>query len=88
MGGTLFEWNDEWWKGNENLPYTWSVQETAAHWHNASYYYDAEAAERLNMNEEWWGVVALDPAHKVKGMDGRVPKKSYFVLKDLWTGKK
>ena len=87
LGGTLFEWNDEWWKGNENLPYTWSVQETAAHWYNASYYYDAQAAEHLNMNEEWWGVVALDPTHKFKGMDGRVPKKSYFVLKGLWTKK-
>ena len=87
LGGTLFEWNDEWWKGNENLPYTWSVQETAAHWFNASYYYDAEAAEHLNMNEEWWGIVALDPKNKVKGMDSRVPKKSYVVLKDLWTKK-
>ena len=87
LGGTLFEWTDEWWKGNENLPYTWSVQETAAHWFNASYYYDAEAAERLNMNEEWWGVVGLDPKNKAGGIDARVPKKSYSVLKNLWTKK-
>ncbi len=87
LGGTLFEWNDEWWKGNENLPYTWTVQDTAAHWYNASYYYDAEVKERVNMNEEWWGVVSLDPKKETHGNNARIPKKSYFVLKSLWTKK-
>lgn len=85
LGGTLFEWSDEWWKGNENLPNTWSVQDTAGHWGNASYYTDAEAIGRMNMNEEWWGVVALDPKNAVGGNNQRVPKKSYLVLKSLWT---
>ena len=87
LGGTLFEWNDEWWKGNENLPYTWSVQETAGHWGNASYYYDADVSDHLNMNEEWWGIVGLDPKKMMAGNNARIPKKSYFVLKDLWTKK-
>ncbi|MBI4431994.1 MAG: hypothetical protein HY592_00725 [Candidatus Omnitrophica bacterium] len=74
LGGTLFEWSDEWWKGNENLPYTWSVHDTAGHWGNASYYTDADVLGRLNMNEEWWGVVSIE----------RKPKKSYPMLKALW----
>ncbi|MBI2095685.1 MAG: hypothetical protein HYT89_05915 [Candidatus Omnitrophica bacterium] len=85
LGGTLFEWSDEWWKGNENLPHTWSVQDTAGHWGNASYYTDAEAIGRMNMNEEWWGIVALDPKTSADGNNARLPKKAYFVLKSLWT---
>ena len=87
LGGTLFEWSDEWWKGNENLPHTWSVHDTAAHWYNNSYYFDAEASDRLNMNEEWWGIVSLDPKKMEHGNQARVPKKSYYTLKALWTNK-
>lgn len=81
IGGTLFEWTDEWWKGNENLPHTWNLQDTASHWGNASYYYDADVPGGLNMNEEWWGVMAID-------RNERTPKKAYHVLKQLWTDKK
>ena len=84
LGGTLFEWNDEWWKGNENLPHTWTVQDTAGHWQNTSYHYDAYGIDKLNMNEEWWGLVALNPKNKIKGNDQRVPKESYAALKSLW----
>ena len=84
LGGTVFEWSDEWWKGNENLPNTWTIQDTAAHWNNASYYYDSDVPGGMNMNEEWWGIVALDPENKDNGMDARVPKKSYQVLQSLW----
>ncbi len=87
LGGTLFEWSDEWWKGNENLPYTWSIHDTAAHWFNAAYYYDAQAAEHMNMNEEWWGIVELDPKKSMGGNNARVPKKSYESLKSLWSHK-
>lgn len=84
LGGTVFEWTDEWWKGNENLPHTWTVQDPAAHWNNASYYTDADVPGGMNMNEEWWGVVALDPENKSGGLDSRVPKKAYSVLESLW----
>ncbi len=77
LGGTLFEWTDEWWKGNENLPHTWTVQDTAGHWQNTSYHYDAYGVDKMNMNEEWWGVVSIK----------RVPKQAYTVLKSLWTEK-
>ncbi len=85
LGGTFFEWNDEWWKGNENLPNTWYIQDTSGHWGNASYHYDAEAPGRLNMNEEWWGIVSLNPKNTVDGNHERIPKKAYLVLKSLWT---
>lgn len=85
LGGTIFEWSDEWWKANENLPHTWSVHDTAAHWYNNSYYFDADVADRMNMNEEWWGIVSLDPKSTMRGNNARLPKKAYYVLKGLWT---
>ena len=85
LGVTLFEWTDEWWKGNENIPTTWSVQDTAGHWQNTSYHFDAYGADKLNMNEEWWGVVKLNPKRRAGGVNERIPKESYSVLKELWT---
>ncbi len=85
LGGTVFEWNDEWWKGNENIPHTWSVHDEAGHWQNSSYHFDAYGTDRMNMNEEWWGVVSLDPKKKPNGLNERVPKESYSVLKEIWT---
>lgn len=86
LGGTIFEWNDEWWKGNENIPHTWSVHDEAGHWQNTSYHYDAYGADRNNMNEEWWGIVSLDPKKKTGGVQERLPKKAHSVLQELWTG--
>ncbi len=85
LGGTIFEWNDEWWKGNENIPHTWSVHDEAGHWQNASYYFDASGADKNNMNEEWWGVVSLNSDKKTNGPHKRIPKESYSVLKEIWT---
>jgi hypothetical protein len=39
----------------------------------------------MNMNEEWWGIVALNPKKIVNGVQERVPKQAYHVLKLLWT---
>ena len=85
LGGTLFEWVDEWWKGNENLPHTWAVHDTAGHWRNSSYYFDAYGTDTMNMNEEWWGVTGQNENNNKAGFYERQPKKSYFVLKDIWT---
>jgi len=85
LGGTLFEWIDEWWKGNENLPHTWSVHDTAGHWHNSSYYFDAYGTDPMNMNEEWWGIMGQNEKNNKNGYYERLPKKAYWVLKDLWT---
>lgn len=85
IGGTVFEWNDEWWKGNENIPHTWSVHDEGGHWQNTSYHFDAYGADKMNMNEEWWGIVSLDPKKKEAGVPSRVPKESYSVLKEIWS---
>jgi len=84
LGGTAFEWTDEWWKGNENTPSTWSVHDEAGHWQNASYHFDAYGADKMNMNEEWWGIMALDPNRRINGVQKRLPKESYITLKELW----
>lgn len=85
LGGTLFEWSDEWWKGNENIPSTWSVHDTAGHWQNTSYHFDAYGADKMNMNEEWWGLVKLGPKKRGDSINERMPKESYSVLKELWS---
>jgi len=82
LGGTLFEWHDEWWKGNEHIEATWLQHDTAGQFSNAAYYFDYDEPNRLNMNEEWYGVVKLKPTDRK--LDKRVPKKSFAVLKELW----
>jgi hypothetical protein len=83
LGGCIFEWNDEWWKHNQDDPKAWEIQNTEAGWSNGSYYFDIDAKDNLNMNEEWWGIVSLSP-EKEFGINKRLPKKSYFELKKIW----
>lgn len=83
FGGCIFEWNDEWWKYQQDKPNLWPVHNTEAGWSNGSYYFDIEAEANLNMNEEWWGIVSLIPK-KEDGVNKRLPKKAYFELKELW----
>ncbi|MFH1368547.1 MAG: glycoside hydrolase family 2 TIM barrel-domain containing protein [Elusimicrobiota bacterium] len=84
IGGCLFEWCDEWWKGASS-PGDLStlggggvkgpaVQDTAADWTNDNY-------ADPNMNEEWWGIVAIE-------LDSytRKPKEAYYALGRLWEG--
>ncbi len=83
LGGTIFEWNDEWWKHNESDPSAWSVHDTGAGWSSPSYYFDIRAENNKNMNEEWFGLVALSQ-EKEQGINKRIPRKSYYVLKEFW----
>ena len=84
LGGTVFEWTDEWWKANPNISHTWSVHDEAGTWQNTSYTFDAYGADKMNMNEEWWGIVSLDAKKSEKGLNARAPKQSYNVLRSLW----
>ncbi|MCX5665975.1 MAG: hypothetical protein NT036_02860 [Candidatus Omnitrophica bacterium] len=81
----MFEWCDEWWKHGPDYAPGWGIHNAEAGWANTAYYYDAKAGD--NMSEEWWGVVGLDPKHTKDNMEKRVPKKAYYVLRDLWTDK-
>ncbi len=83
LGGTIFEWNDEWWKHNEWDPNAWSVHDTESNWSNGAYYFDIKAERNMNMNEEWFGIVGLQ---KVEGdvLDKRIPRKAYYVIREFW----
>ncbi|MFA5095974.1 MAG: hypothetical protein WC478_01395 [Candidatus Omnitrophota bacterium] len=83
LGGTLFEWTDEWWKHNQDSPDGWAAQDTGAGWSSGSYYFDIQAPGNKNMNEEWFGIVALsqDPEG---GLDIRTPRKAYYVIREFW----
>jgi len=83
IGGTIFEWTDEWWKHNEYDPQGWPAHDMESGWSNGSYYFDIKAPKNMNMNEEWFGIVALSE-EKEFGLDKRSPRKAYYVLREFW----
>jgi hypothetical protein len=83
LGGTIFEWTDEWWKHSEYAMDSWSVHDTGAGWSNGSYYFDIRAEDNMNMNEEWFGIVAISEELE-DGINKRMPRKSYYVLREFW----
>lgn len=82
VGAFVFEWTDEWWKFNEENKSGWYVHDTISSWSNGAYYFDIKAPQNLNINEEWWGICALE--RRKSGLDERKPTKAYFKLKELW----
>jgi hypothetical protein len=82
LGGVVFEWSDEWWKSSESDRDSWLVHDNVAAWGMGSYDFDAKADK--NMNEEWFGVVAVDPELDANGLNKRIPRKAYYVLRKLW----
>ncbi|PIP19658.1 MAG: hypothetical protein COT38_04615 [Candidatus Omnitrophica bacterium CG08_land_8_20_14_0_20_41_16] len=83
LGGTIFEWTDEWWKHDQSNPDSWSVHDTTSNWSNGSYYFDIKAEGNKNMNEEWFGIVALSQDLE-QGINKRVPRKAYYVVREFW----
>lgn len=83
IGGTTFEWTDEWWKHNPGDPEGWKTHHAEAGWSSGSYYFDIKAPGNMNMNEEHFGIVALSEELE-QGLHKRIPKKSYYVLREFW----
>jgi hypothetical protein len=83
LGGAMFEWNDEWWKHNESNSAGWSVHDTDSNWSNGAYYFDIKAERNMNMNEEWFGLVKFEKDPE-GGLDKRVPRKAYYVIREFW----
>jgi hypothetical protein len=84
IGGTMFEWTDEWWTHNAVDSESWKVHDTESNWSNGSYYFDITAPKNMNMNEEWFGIVALSDSEQEAGLDKRIPRKAYYVIRDFW----
>jgi len=87
LGGVMFEWTDEWWKHNENDLESWKMHDTGSNWSNGSYYFDIKAEGNKNMNEEWFGIVALSEEIE-NGLDKRIPRKAYYVVREFWKNPK
>jgi hypothetical protein len=83
VGGVMFEWTDEWWKHNESNSESWSAHDTGSGWSNGSYYFDIKAKDNKNMNEEWFGIVALSEEIE-GGLNKRTPRKAYYVIREFW----
>ncbi|ANM31247.1 hypothetical protein ABI59_19230 [Acidobacteria bacterium Mor1] len=52
-GHTIFEWSDEWWKAECDPGTSWFAHDTCTSFTNTGF-------PDPNINEEWWGLVALD----------------------------
>jgi hypothetical protein len=74
IGGTVFEWCDEWWKAGR-----WESHDNLATW-TSPYYYDYVSGAN-NMNEEWWGVMKFTSLENPV----KTPRQAYYTLKNRWT---
>jgi len=83
LGGIMFEWTDEWWKHNESDPSAWGRQDTESNWSNGAYYFDIKAEGNKNMNEEWFGMVAVSGEMNY-GLNVRKPRKAYYLIREFW----
>ncbi len=81
IGAFVFEWRDEWWKylQIEKL----DIQDTNASWSNQAYLFDW-AEGKNNMNEEWFGVMALGLPN-ADGVYTARPRMAYNVLAEAFS---
>ncbi|MFO8145149.1 MAG: hypothetical protein R6T89_05425 [Candidatus Syntrophosphaera sp.] len=81
VGGTLFEWRDEWWKYlQEEKLYE---HDTHASWSNGGYSFDFVEGVN-NMNEEWFGICRLGQPND-DGIYVAEPRLAYDVLARIWS---
>ena len=73
IGGTVFEFTDEWWKDSNGNPdkHDFGGYSTGAHPDGYS-------------NEEWWGIIAVSPDTNGDGMDEWREREAYSMFKRNW----
>ncbi len=81
IGAFVFEWRDEWWKylQIEKL----DVQDTNASWSNQAYLFDWAEGQN-NMNEEWFGILALGLPNADGVYEAR-PRMAYHMLAEMFS---
>ncbi len=84
VGGIVFEWTDEWWKSDIFDPKSWWRHDKKGDWSCGGYYHDIACEGNMNMNEEWWGIVAISRKKDKNGINIRKPRKAFYILKELW----
>jgi hypothetical protein len=82
IGGTLHMWADDWCRNQSGSPdWTHDTTPTDDPLHNLYDSYNPTGGLIKNWNEEWCGVVSIFP-----NTYDKIPKKSYYALRKLWTG--
>jgi hypothetical protein len=71
VGGTVFEFTDEWWKAGDPDSHDFGGYPTGSHPDGFS-------------NEEWWGLIAVTPDTDGDGLDEWRARPAYFTFQDLW----
>ncbi len=71
LGGTVFEFTDEWWKAGNPYSKDFGGYQTGAHPDGYS-------------NEEWWGLIRVNLDSNGDGMDDWTPRKVYYMFKQMW----
>jgi beta-galactosidase len=77
IGGFIFQWTDGWWKTGQDV--NLDVHDTTASWPNEAYPKDFVAGQN-NMNEEWFGIAALED-QDAEGFYHVQPRVAYYLLR-------
>jgi len=81
LGGFVFEWRDEWWKYRQDR--NLDIHDETASWSNKAYRFDWSES-RNNMNEEWFGIMALGLGN-ADGVQTAEPRIAYELLSRIWS---
>ncbi len=78
LGGSIFEFTDEWWKYNFGDP---AIHDTEGSWPNAAWP-DFTSNKPNNVQEEWFGILKIEKV--TNNIDRRIPRDIYYKLKKRW----
>ncbi len=78
LGGSIFEFSDEWWKYDYGEP---EKHDTEGSWANAAWP-DFTPDKPNNVQEEWFGIFKLEK--RTNNIDKRIPRDIYYKLRDIW----